>query len=146
MSDMTIGEFADRLTAQMAVIMKGFSKYVSADFYKTKLTMPQVMILDLLHKEDELNMSDLARFLNVTTAAVTGLADRLVKSGYVRRYHDESDRRIVHIKLTAKGAGLVKEMHQKRRQAIIDMFGKITQGERDEYLRILNHIREHIGT
>lgn len=46
---------------------------------------------------------DLARELDLTTGAVTGLVDRLVRAGYVERQSDEADRRRVVLSLTSRG-------------------------------------------
>jgi hypothetical protein len=48
------------------------------------------------------------------------------------------------VKLTPKGNGLVKKSFQQRRRMIMDMFGRISQRERGDYLRILMHIKEHL--
>ncbi|OGW85804.1 MAG: hypothetical protein A2987_05915 [Omnitrophica bacterium RIFCSPLOWO2_01_FULL_45_10] len=89
-------------------------------------------------------MSDLAKSLSVTTAAMTGIVDRLVREGYLRRESDPKDRRIIKIRLTAKGERAVTQILEKKKQMIIKMFGMISQGEREEYLRILTHIRDHL--
>ena len=76
--------------------------------------------------------------------AMTGIVDRLVREGYLRRESDPKDRRIIKIRLTAKGERAVTQILEKKKQMIIKMFGMISQGEREEYLRILTHIRDHL--
>ncbi|HEU5038342.1 MAG TPA: MarR family transcriptional regulator [Nocardioides sp.] len=46
---------------------------------------------------------DLARLLDVTTAAATGLVDRLERRGHVERHPHDSDRRRTTVEVTASG-------------------------------------------
>lgn len=144
MEDLTLSEFADRVGSVMSVLMRSFLKQQTSKFYQMKVTIPQFAILNFLNTEGEHKMTDMAKFMNVSTAAITGIIDRLAKSGYVIRRPNPDDRRIIRVKLTSRGHGLVKKSFQQRRQMIIDMFGKISQKERGDYLRILTHIKEHL--
>lgn len=142
MSDVSLLEFADKMSRIMPEIIKGFARRQRNDLYKGKITLPQFLILEALNLEGELKMSALALIMRVSTAAVTGLVDKLVKYGYVIRVFDPEDRRIIRIKLTAGGLSLVKKVNQQRRQMIINIFGKISETDRLDYLRILMQIKE----
>lgn len=144
MVSLTLVEFADRVNEAMRVIARDFMRHQPSEFYKVKLTIPQLAILDLLNKSGELNMSDMARSMNVTTAAMTGIVERLVRDGYVARASDPDDRRVIKIKLTAKGNSTVKTIARQRKEMIVRIFGNLSQREREEYLRILTRIRENI--
>jgi len=140
MSHMPISDFADKMTKIMPVLIKEFSRRNVGELYKDKVTMPQFFILNFLNQEDESTMTDMAKFMDVTTAAMTGIVDRLVKYGYVLRLSDPDDRRVIKIKATAKGEDLVKKINKQRRQMIMEIFSTISQREREDYLRILTRI------
>ncbi len=53
--------------------------------------------LDLLSRAGALTAGQLAELTGLTTGAITGLVDRLEKTGFVRRDRDPSDRRKVVI-------------------------------------------------
>jgi DNA-binding MarR family transcriptional regulator len=144
MADHDISQFADKVTELIPVIMREYVKHQVDEFDKLKITMPQFFVLDLVGRKGEEKMSDLAKFINVTTAAMTGIVERLVKNGYVVRVYDPDDRRIIKIKLTPKGAKILKDMIQKRKEITIKMFGSISQEEREEYLKILAHVHDHL--
>jgi DNA-binding MarR family transcriptional regulator len=144
MSGLTTSEFADRVGEIMPAISREFLRNQTVEFYKVKITLPQCVILEILDKNGESNMSDLAKSLNVTTAATTGLVDRLVRDGYVMRIDDPYDRRVVKIKLTAKGNKVTKTIHSHKRDMIIKLFGALSPDEREEYLRLLTRISEGI--
>jgi len=142
MSQISLLEFADRMAEIMPVVMREFARRQVDELYRGKITLPQCLILEYLHQGGESKMTDLAVFMHVTTAAMTGIGDRLVRGGYLIRAYDPEDRRIIKVKLTARGNELVKKFTQQRRQMVIKIFGKISIEDRQDYLRILMQIKE----
>jgi len=145
MTGLTITIFADKVSENIAAISKEFMRQRTGEFYKVKVTLPQLAILELLFRSGELNMSDMARFANVTTAAMTGIIDRLVRDGYAVRTAVPDDRRVIKIKLTAKGDKVVKNVIEERRHLVTRIFGALSHSEREEYLKILTRIREGLS-
>jgi len=143
MPQVSLSEFADRMGEFLPMVMKEFGRRV-IEIYKGKITLPQILIMEFLNKRGESKMTDIAQFMGVTTAAMTGIIDRLVKSGYVIRSHEPGDRRIVMIKPTAKGAGLAKKVHTQRKQMIMNIFGTISEKDRQDYLRIITQIHDNL--
>lgn len=140
MPEISLSEFADKLNQLMPAVIKEFARRQTNELYKGKITLPQFLILDFLNKKGESKMTDIAHFMCITTAATTGIVDRLVRAGYTVRSYDANDRRIIRMKLTQSGSILVKKVNKERRQMIINIFGKISQAEREKYLEILTHI------
>ena len=142
MSKLTINEFADRMGEIMPVLGREFASKHMGEFGKVKLTIPQVFIMEFLSSQGESKMSDLAKSMRVTTANMTGLVERLVRSGCVERVFDPQDRRIIKVRLTRQGETNMKKISDHRREAIIKVFGKISDGDREDYLRILMQIKD----
>ena len=135
-------EFAGRLNGIIPGIIKEFARRQANELYKGKITLPQFLLLDFLNAKGEAKMKDLARFMQVSTAAITGMVDRLVKYNYLKRIFDPGDRRIIKVGLTSKGAELVRKVRLKRRKMIIHIFGRLTQQERQNYLNVLMRIQD----
>ena len=135
-------EFADKMNEIMPGIIQGFARRQADELYKGKITLPQFLILDLLSQQGESRMTDMAHFMHVSTAAMTGIVDRLVGYGYVVRVYEPEDRRIVKIKLTPGGNELVRKINEQRRSMVIKIFGSISETDRHDYLRILMQIKE----
>lgn len=135
-------EFARRMNEVMPVIAQGFARRQVNKLFKCKLTLPQVLILDFLNQQDESKMTDMAHFMQVTTAAMTGLVERLVRDSYVTRVYDPGDRRVIKVKLTPRGNGLIKKINNQRRKMVIKIFGQISEADRQDYLRILLKIKD----
>lgn len=142
MSQVSLSEFADKINEIFPQIIREFIRRQTNELTKGKLTLPQFLILSFLNERGELKMTDLAHFMQVSTAAMTGIVDRLVEARYAVRIFDPTDRRIIKIRLTSKGAVLVKKIGQERRQMIMNIFGKISEDDRMDYLRIITHIKE----
>jgi len=138
----TIHEFADKLNSMMPVMIKEFSRRQAGEIYKGKITLPQFLILGFLHNNSDSKMCAVAKFMSVTTAAMTGMVDRLERLGYVKREHEPEDRRIIKVVLTSKGQELVNKINLKRREMIMDVFGKISGQDRTDYLRVLTKIKD----
>ena len=69
------------------------------------MTLPRFDYLSQLYREPDrrMNMTELSRRLMVSGGNVTGLTDRLVADGLVKREQDASDRRVQIIVLTDDG-------------------------------------------
>lgn len=70
------------------------------------VTGPQSAVLRKLIKNGSLSSADLSRNLFVTPSNITGIIDRLEIKGLVKRVRKKTDRRVVHITLTAAGKKL----------------------------------------
>jgi len=69
---------------------------------KLSLTQTDLLAMDFISRDNEVTAGQLARELNLTTGAITGLIDRLQKGGLARRVDDPNDRRRVLVRATAK--------------------------------------------
>ncbi len=88
-----------------------------------ELTMPQLKVLFLVAGGEGMTMTQVARTLGMTLPTATGVVDRLVSQGLVRRDDDPHDRRVVLLRPTEQGVALVEgliEASRARIQAILD--------------------------
>lgn len=82
--------------------------------YPFALPIAQVNLLRLLDRLGTQRMSDLASHLDVTQSGCTALVDRAIEAGLVERYRDESDRRVVRVRLSADGEEALTELRRIR--------------------------------
>ena len=68
-----------------------------------EVTPIQVMLLFFLQKNDGSSLTQISHGLMLENPTVTGLIDRLEKSGYVKRSDHPNDRRVYLVYLTEKG-------------------------------------------
>lgn len=139
---MPVEKFADRLNEIIPVVMSEFARRQENELFRGKITLVQFAVLNFLHHDGAAKMTDLAHFMHVSTAAMTGIVSRLVRMGYVHRAADPKDRRIIKVRLSPRGESTVEKVGEQRRRMIVDIFGQISEDERDNYLKILTHIKE----
>lgn len=110
---------------------------IEREFKDTGLTVPQIMIIQLLSKNEELKVSQISSMMSLTNSTVSGIIDRLEKNDMVNRCRSQEDRRIVYIELTEKGKGLIEDF----RDVINTYFDKVFKDASDQELdTILNGI------
>lgn len=75
------------------------------------LTYPQFFLLCYLSTEKSLAMSNIAKMMGHSTAAATGMVDKLQEMGYIQRTAAASDRRKIMVKITSHGCKFVDSIH-----------------------------------
>lgn len=93
---------------------------LSRDLNKDNISFAQFFLLSYLATSKELTMTDIARKMGHSTAAATGLVDRLEKLGYMERTHAIDDRRKVLVRVTAKGVDLVSRLRDELQSRIAE--------------------------
>lgn len=74
-------------------------------------------------------MSDIAKKMGHSTAAATGLVDRLEKLNYVERVHAAEDRRKIMVRITNKGTELVARMRREIASSLSDVMSEMDEDE-----------------
>ncbi len=69
-------------------------------------------IMHVLAEKEPLKMSDLSKACHVTKGSLTITLNKLVEDGYVERFAEPGDRRIVLVRLTSAGQGLLENTRQ----------------------------------
>lgn len=126
---------ADRLADFVLFTQRSCILNLSSELNKGNVSFPQFFLLTYLSSEDYLTMSDIAKKMGHSTAAATGLVDRLEKLSYVERVHAAEDRRKIMVCITSKGVELVSKM---RKEIAIDLAG-ILAGMDEEEAETVEH-------
>jgi len=93
---------------------------LSRELNRDNISFAQFFLLNYLASSKDLTMTDIARKMGHSTAAATGLVDRLEKLGYMERTHALDDRRKVMVRVTAKGLELVSRLRDELQSQIAD--------------------------
>lgn len=94
-----------------------------------ELTVTQLRVLFLLREAPGMPAGALAENLRVTPPTVTGLVDRLVRMGVVKREEDPKDRRLVRNVLTEQGEEALGEVEREGRAFLTQIFERISAGQ-----------------
>ncbi len=138
--EIPLEQFADRLGQLIPRLMRHLMTQDRNYLARGLITLPQLWALDQVAERKACTMYMLARALGLKSSTVTGLVDRLVKLGLLKRFNSQADRRIVLAKITPKGRKILEHMGVERHKSIMHMFQHVSQKERAVYLDIIGKI------
>lgn len=90
--------------------------------------------------------AELADAAGVTRATMTGLIDTLERDGFVKREPDPDDRRMMSVRLTARGERFMRDFLPSHFKAIAGIMDTLTEDERKTLVRLLAKIQERTAT
>jgi len=128
-----IKEDADKLAEFVLMTQRSCILELSDQLNDDKLSFPQFFLLTYLASEESLTMSDIAKKMGHSTAAATGLVDRLQKLGFVLRTHATEDRRKILVKISKSGKKVVTQL----RKSIAKSLSQLMVEENSEDAQIL---------
>lgn len=102
-------------------------EWISLDLKFSKTELLTMLFID---KKKEITMGELAEMIHSPMSTATGIVDRLVKTGYIRRERSEQDRRIVVLKLTGKGSELITGFRDLASGFVNEIIEDLTQEEK----------------
>jgi DNA-binding MarR family transcriptional regulator len=106
--------FTQTLRAWMDVFMHRSWQGMNHFAKSTGLSMPQFSIMMQLHYRGACGISEISERFDVTAAAASQLAEKLVQAGHLERTEDPNDRRAKLLTLSAKGKELIEQGIEER--------------------------------
>ena len=85
-------------------------------------------------------MGDLGATLGLEKSSLTGLVDRAVKRGLVRREPDPDDRRAVQVLLTGEGRELAEDFYAATCRRVDELAARLSTQDRDRLATLLGTI------
>lgn len=108
-------------------------------------TLPRFDLMAQLDRVPEgLTMGALSARLMVSNGNITGIVDRLVTEGLVRRTVSDTDRRSSSVSLTAKGRTVFKTMAGQHESWIREMFAGFDAGQTKRLLALLGEAKKTV--
>ena len=111
-----------------------------------QLTFSQLKLLKLVSRTDSYNISQVAAFLGVSTAAASKAVDRLVRRRLLTRSEAADDRRAVELALTAQGSGMLEQHEKLALQALEEIFGGYSQEDLRGAAELLDRLSVNVLT
>src|SRR4051812_33868786 len=131
---------AERLADILTSLQRCFILKLSKELGPGQVSFPQYCLLGFLAPQCRLSMTEIAQRMGHTTAAATGLVDRLEKLGHVMRTHAQDDRRKILVGITATGSALVSEVRNDMVETLLKMMAILEPSERNAWLQIYEKI------
>ncbi|WP_124100014.1 MarR family transcriptional regulator [Ruminococcus sp. Marseille-P6503] len=110
-------------------------KLVFDTFDKRKygITRTQQIILLALAIEEKLTMSQLASKINTSNEQATRAVAQLVEKGFIERMQDNSNRRIINIRLTEKADDFIEKTKAEIMGDLLDQFNGISDEDMEKF-------------
>lgn len=110
---------------------------------KTKgITGSQFAVLEAI-PEKGIPLSAIAKIIRREPSNITGIVDRLEKSGWIQRGRDPEDRRVIRVYLNEKGKQLLEEIKIIHPDIIHHQLSVLTLDEKKKLLEIITKIKQH---
>lgn len=131
---------AERLADIFTILQRRFLLSLSKELQRGKVSFPQYFLLGFLALKGELTMTEIAKKMGHTTAAATGLVDRLEKLGHVKRCQSKGDRRKILVKITPSGEQIVGEVRDDMVTNLLKMMEHLDSEEQRSWVTIYEKI------
>lgn len=133
----------ERLADIIMVMQRCFIQKLSEKLSRGQVSFPQYFLLAHIAGGEGVSMTEIASKMNHSTAAATGLVDRLENLDYVQRGPAANDRRKVLVKITRKGQLLVERIRLEFIGNLETLMIQLTPAEQTSWLRIYEKIHSY---
>jgi len=133
-----------RLITNSNIVEKEVRNLFRSEF---SVTLPRFDLMAALYRETGgLTMGELSKRLLVSNGNVTGIVERLQREGLVKRWVLPTDRRIYSVGLTPKGRTEFKEMADRHKEWIAEIFSDLNDAELTQMTQMMDRIRDVLRT
>ena len=106
------------------------------------VNMSQLKAMTAFSEDSLLSMGELCKMANIKMPSMTEVVDRFEKEGILERIRNNEDRRVVKVKMTAKGKKMHKGVLKRRANELTKMFGVLTTEDRTKLVDSLKNVSE----
>ena len=129
----------------VARLMPHIMRGMQLDFFVERgVTQTQFLLLSAIRAYTRCSMGTLARNLHVSMPTVSGIVDRLVRAGYVRRHALPEDRRQVLVELGPKAEAFFRDFESVIRRRWEEALLSLDPGELEAFHNVTTKIRERL--
>ena len=139
--DVPPGSLEDALIQAAFTVTAVLSRVAAAH----DLSLTQLRVLGIL-RDRRLRMTVLADFLGLERSTLSGLVDRGVARGLLRRERSLTDGRVIEVSITAEGAELAEAGAAEVRVALAPSTARLSAEERRRLQVLLEHMLPRLAT
>ena len=134
-----IEEFGDQLRNWRNFFTEFFNKVIkdSGNISGFNFSMSQFKTMGAFREDTVYSMGELSKNASVTMPTMTEMIDNFERAGVAERIRDSQDRRVVKVRLTAKGKKLRNKFMGKRRNELKNILSNLSKEDRGELMNAL---------
>lgn len=107
---------------------------------ETGLTSPQLIVMQEIAAHDDVMVKQIAENINLSSATVTSILDRLEPRGLVVRERSTVDKRKVGLHITEAGYAAIKDAPTPLQKHFINRFEKLEEWEQTQLVATMQRI------
>ncbi|MDM7859898.1 MarR family transcriptional regulator [Alteromonas sp. ASW11-36] len=130
----------DELLIGLRQVIRAIDLYSKKLNKESGLTGPQLLVLQAIANRDGVLAKQVADAINLSSATVTSILDRLEARDLVKRERSTQDKRKVLLHLTEKGEQAVGDAPKPLQQHFIDRFEKLEDWEQNMMIANMQRI------
>ncbi len=131
-----------QLLRELVRAYQAFERYSAADVVRRGLTPAQFDVLATLGNTEGMHAKTLGARTLITKGTLTGVVDRLLAKGLVRRDADPDDGRRQVVRLTAAGQALFEQVFPAHARHVQRAFARLPQAHLAQAQQSLAELRE----
>ena len=132
---------AEALLNELGSVLASEKSAFAARCHERSISMAHVLVMFFIDRAGPMPMTRVAELIGSGLPTATGLVNRMVERGLVRREHDTRDRRVVLVSLTEAGAAEVRELHEARQRRMATAIAQLSGPEQDSLLVGIRSLR-----
>ena len=130
-----------RIAAGIHDMIAGFRCAGTGRLVKAGVSMTHMHVMWLLEHHGDLPMSRMAELLDVSFSNATGIVDRMEERGLVERIRVPNDRRVVLVRIAARGFEALDEMEAVRHDRLQAILGHLDESQLERVAAALDDLR-----
>jgi len=130
----------EELLIALRQVIRAIGLYSKKLSKETGLTSPQLLVLQAVAEHDDAMVKEVAKTINLSSATITSILDRLEKRSLVTRTRSTTDKRKVGISLTAEGTEIIKDSPTPLQEHFIARFEAMETWEQSQMLATMQRI------
>ncbi len=131
----TVEEGIEKKLRSISYRIRCSGREVLRDF---PITPAQFDVLQYIFFNGDKRMTDVSNYLGITKSTTTGLVQRIVELGYLKKEKSNRDRRSYIIKITNSGKRIIQKVIERRVEYIKHIIIKIQEDKVEKLNEILS--------
>ncbi|GAC32120.1 MarR family winged helix-turn-helix transcriptional regulator [Paraglaciecola polaris] len=130
----------DELLVSLRRVIRAIDLYSKKLNKESGLTSPQLIVMQEIANNEDVMVKDIATHINLSSATVTSILDRLEARGYVVRERTQVDKRKVAVRLTESGTNAFKNAPTLLQEHFINRFEALDEWEQTQLVSTMQRI------
>jgi DNA-binding MarR family transcriptional regulator len=130
----------EELLVSLRKVIRAIDLYSKKLSKETGLTSPQLLVLQSIYRHEGVMVKEIAEDINLSSATITSILDRLEKRELVRRLRSTEDKRKVEISLTQTGIEMIADAPTPLQEHFINRFESMEEWEQSQMLATMQRI------